>query len=104
MNRILNHVDDAIRTRKKKVYLHCHGGIGRTGTAIGCYLVRHGTTATTSTHNHDDGGNNGSHAALQELNRMYQASGRSRECPHSPETESQKMFVMNWIDCDCGLD
>ena len=25
------------------VYLHCYGGIGRTGTVVGCYLVRHGT-------------------------------------------------------------
>jgi protein-tyrosine phosphatase len=23
-------------------YVHCHGGIGRTGTVVGCYLVRHG--------------------------------------------------------------
>jgi Swiss Army Knife protein, DSP-PTPase phosphatase domain len=25
------------------VYLHCYGGLGLTGTAVGCYLVRHGT-------------------------------------------------------------
>lgn len=24
------------------VYVHCYGGIGRTGTVVGCWLVRHG--------------------------------------------------------------
>ena len=28
-----------------RVYLHCRGGIGRTGTVAACYLVRHGATA-----------------------------------------------------------
>jgi protein-tyrosine phosphatase len=27
------------------VYLHCYGGLGRTGTVVGCWLVRHGTPA-----------------------------------------------------------
>ena len=26
------------------VYVHCWGGIGRTGTVVGCWLVRHGMT------------------------------------------------------------
>ena len=26
------------------VYVHCWGGVGRTGTVIGCHLVRHGQT------------------------------------------------------------
>ena len=26
----------------RQVYLHCWGGKGRTGTVVGCYLVRHG--------------------------------------------------------------
>lgn len=26
----------------RSVYLHCWGGRGRTGTVVGCYLVRHG--------------------------------------------------------------
>ena len=29
----------------RTVYLHCRGGIGRTGTVLGCYLVRQGQTA-----------------------------------------------------------
>ena len=39
--RILAMIDDAIAAGRS-VYIHCWGGIGRTGTIVGCYLVRHG--------------------------------------------------------------
>ncbi|MBA3406233.1 MAG: dual specificity protein phosphatase family protein [Gemmatimonadaceae bacterium] len=26
------------------IYVHCWGGVGRTGTVVGCYIVRHGRT------------------------------------------------------------
>jgi protein tyrosine/serine phosphatase len=38
---ILDEIDRAIQ-QNPRVYLHCWGGRGRTGTAVGCYLVRHG--------------------------------------------------------------
>jgi hypothetical protein len=41
MTRILNQIDLCIK-HGKSVYVHCLGGIGRTGTVVGCYLVRHG--------------------------------------------------------------
>lgn len=37
----LNAIDTAI-TAGRTVYVHCQAGIGRTGTVIGCWLVRHG--------------------------------------------------------------
>ena len=36
--------DDAELQTGRKIYLHCWGGIGRTGTTVGCYLVRSGKT------------------------------------------------------------
>src|SRR5215208_5602017 len=41
MNSILDSIDKSLQTGRK-VYLHCWGGIGRTGTTVGCYLVRKG--------------------------------------------------------------
>ncbi|HMP42979.1 MAG TPA: protein-tyrosine phosphatase family protein, partial [Roseiflexaceae bacterium] len=40
---ILDELDTAIGAGHT-VYVHCWGGIGRTGTVVGCWLVRHGLT------------------------------------------------------------
>jgi protein-tyrosine phosphatase len=64
-----------------KVYLHCWGGIGRTGTTVGCWLVRHGLS----------GGQ-----ALARLNELYQTAEQSRIFPRSPETDDQVNFILGW--------
>ena len=43
MNAVLDMLDTALQAGQA-VYLHCWAGIGRTGTVVGCYLVRHGLT------------------------------------------------------------
>ncbi len=55
MNRILGELDAAAEAGHT-TYVHCWGGVGRTGTVVGCYLVRHGRTG-------DD--------ALDEVNRLF---------------------------------
>ena len=41
MRSILDAIDAAV-SQGRRVYVHCRAGIGRTGTVVGCYLVRHG--------------------------------------------------------------
>ena len=41
MREILDAIDEALAAGRG-VYVHCWGGIGRTGTVVGCWLVRHG--------------------------------------------------------------
>lgn len=40
MAKILDVIDQAIE-EGRPVYVHCWGGIGRTGTVVGCFLARH---------------------------------------------------------------
>ncbi len=42
--RILDGIDEE-RTDGGTAYVHCWGGIGRTGTVVGCWLMRHGLGA-----------------------------------------------------------
>ena len=73
-------IDHAMRLGRL-VYVHCRAGIGRTGTAVGCFLVERGRSGTD---------------ALDELNRVWQQSQRSAGWPHVPETDDQNKFVLEW--------
>ena len=83
MKELLEEMNRAMKERKQIAYVHCRGGIGRTGTTVGCFLKQYG--------NYDDG-----EEALQELNRLFQTSGRSMESSYSPETTDQIRFVKEW--------
>jgi protein-tyrosine phosphatase len=78
MTEILNTIDQAVSSGQK-VYFHCVGGIGRTGTVAGCYLARHGLNGKEAL------------AQLQILRRDVATSHYS-----SPESDFQREFVMKW--------
>lgn len=76
---ILNSIDNHI-SQGRTVYLHCWGGVGRTGTIVGCWLARHGLEGL---------------AAFDRLQELWM------QCPksayrHSPETEEQKQYILQW--------
>ncbi|MBN2394603.1 MAG: dual specificity protein phosphatase family protein [Anaerolineae bacterium] len=75
---ILNALDHALHAQQR-VYVHCLGGLGRTGTAIGCYLVRHGM----------DGDE-----ALKTIRKLRSGTLFARS--PSPETEAQQRMVLRW--------
>lgn len=80
MARILHTLDELL-AEAQTVYLHCFGGIGRTGTTVGCYLVHRGLSGE---------------AALAQIAawRKDTPSG----CTPSPETEQQRQLILNWKD------
>jgi ADP-ribosyl-[dinitrogen reductase] hydrolase len=80
MTEILECIQDAVESGRC-VYVHCRAGIGRTGMVIGCLLVEHGLQGE---------------AALDELNRLWQQSERSKNWGSVPETDPQVDFVRTW--------
>lgn len=84
MNAILNAIDEGLQAGHN-IYLHCQGGIGRTGTTVGCYLVRRGKSGEE---------------ALQQLLTWWRQVHKSSLHPHSPETREQVDFVRQWAASD----
>ena len=71
---------DAHIAAGRTVYVHCWGGVGRTGTIIGCWLSRH----------HEPG-----QGALNRLQELWQENPKSRS-RRSPETTEQIQYVLEW--------
>lgn len=65
---------------ERNVYVHCWGGIGRTGVVVGSYLARHGIASGAQ--------------ALDEIEHLRRHG--SKTTWRSPETEQQRELVRNW--------
>ena len=79
---ILDAIDTALDDGKT-VYVHCWGGVGRTGTAVGCWLVRNGYTG--------DG-------ALDRVRELFEGMEKAPYRSGSPETPEQKAYVRRWTE------
>ncbi len=78
MTRILDTIRQEIAAGQP-VYLHCWGGIGRTGTVIGCWLVESGMTG------------------LDAIDRIAELREHTPDrFSRSPETESQRQYICEW--------
>jgi predicted protein tyrosine phosphatase len=80
MRRILDTINANVK-RDGVTYVHCWGGIGRTGLVVACWLQEHGRTADE---------------ALAELARLWQTNQKSNRRPSSPETAAQVAWVRHW--------
>ena len=79
MQSILDTLDAAL-SQGRKVYVHCWGGVGRTGTVVGCYLVRHGLSGEQALE------------AISSLRKVIPQELRRS----SPESPDQFAMVRNW--------
>ena len=69
----------ATLAEREPVYVHCCGGIGRTGTVVGCLGIENGVPPES---------------VLDELATLR--AGTQRAPKRSPETEEQRQFVREW--------
>ncbi len=82
MVEILDAIDGAM-ANGETVYVHCMGGVGRTGTVVGCWLRRQGLTGAES---------------LAQIAEWWQGMEKRHRRPRSPETEAQRQFILNWSE------
>ena len=79
MRSILDAIDSAMG-RRLPSYVHCWGGRGRTGTVVGCHLIRPGLASGEA-----------ALAAIERLRRKEETADKP-----SPETDAQRDMVRAW--------
>ena len=81
MSSILDVIDARIMVpNPKPMFVHCWGGLGRTGTVVGCWVARHGTASGKS--------------ALEMIQHLRRRdAGSSLD---SPQTRLQRALVRSW--------
>jgi len=81
----MREIMDAVRKfieQDPAVYVHCWGGIGRTGMVVGCWLREQGCDPDS---------------ALERVQQLYSSQmPKFRIHPESPQTREQRNYVRRW--------
>lgn len=85
MQNILDSIHHAIG-QGHCVYAHCWGGVGRTGTVVGCYLVDRGIPGQE---------------ALIHLQQLWSSVDKIHRHPAAPETQEQRQWILDWVSNQC---
>lgn len=83
MAKIMGAVRESI-TSSPAVYVHCWGGIGRTGIVVGCWLRECGLKPDEALQR------------VQHLYATYMPKSKEGRYPESPQTPEQKDYIRGW--------
>ena len=87
MNEVLDTIEHHV-SEGRTVYVHCWGGVGRTGLVVGCLLVRHGLEGRD---------------ALDKVRSLFGTMSKEKVRRHSggsPQTPAQLSMVSEWARHD----
>lgn len=79
MVQVLDWIDNTLG-ENRPVYIHCWGGQGRTGTVIGCWLIRHGIAKSEN--------------VLEKISELRRFETKAQN--PSPITPDQIQMVLQW--------
>ncbi|GAA4048011.1 protein-tyrosine phosphatase family protein [Hymenobacter glaciei] len=78
LNEVLTALEDSTAAGRRAV-VHCWGGIGRTGTVVGCHLRQHFGLSGDE--------------ALARIAEEWTTVEKNQRAPQSPETDEQAAFI-----------
>ena len=77
-------IQELSRRNDGYVYIHCWGGVGRTGTIVACYLAEQMENPTANN-------------ALEKLRSLFSAMPKSAH-RRTPETKEQEAFIAKYVE------
>jgi len=80
MTAMLDAIDDSLAAGRA-TYVHCWGGVGRTGTVVACWLLRHAIATDANVLE-----------VLASLRKQDRVHGHIQ----APESRAQRQFVASW--------
>lgn len=74
---LMSYIDN-VKSENGTIYIHCWGGVGRTGTIVACWLVYNGMDAKN---------------AIDHLNKLWKSCPKSKRRPYCPDHGCQIDFI-----------
>ena len=87
VHRLICHIQELSQRGDGYVYIHCWGGVGRTGTIVACYLAEDMITSSTDIT---------ADSVLERLRRCFTEMPKSAHRV-TPETKEQEAFIRKYV-------